>query len=111
MPSSRNFAVGLFLIVGMLLFSVGLFMIGDRRMLFSEDFELYAEFAELGGLQNGADVKVGGMGAGEVIDIEVPPQPQAKFRVKVRIIESFIQWFAPIPSLPSRRRESWEISS
>ena len=87
MPSSRNFAVGLFLIVGMLLFSVGLFMIGDRRMLFSEDFELYAEFAELGGLQNGADVKVGGMGAGEVIDIEVPPQPQAKFRVKVRIIE------------------------
>ncbi|MBI2816729.1 MAG: MCE family protein [Acidobacteria bacterium] len=87
MPSSRNFAVGLFLIVGILLFAVGLFMIGDRRKLFSQDFELYAEFKELSGLQNGADVKVGGMAAGEVIDIEVPPQPQSKFRVKMRIIE------------------------
>jgi phospholipid/cholesterol/gamma-HCH transport system substrate-binding protein len=87
MPSSRNFAVGLFVLVGILLFAVGLFMIGDRRKLFSKDFEIYAEFKELGGLQNGANVKVGGMDAGEVIDIEVPPQPQSKFRVKMRVLE------------------------
>ena len=87
MPSSRNFVVGLFLIVGILLFAVGLFMIGDRRKLFSKDFEIIAEFKELGGLQNGANVKVGGMDAGEVIDIEVPPQPQSKFRVKMRVVE------------------------
>ena len=87
MPSSRNFAVGLFVLVGILLFAVGLFMIGDRRKLFSRDFEIYAEFKELGGLQNGANVKVGGMDAGEVIDIEVPPQPQSKFRVKMRVLE------------------------
>jgi len=88
MPSSRNFVVGLFLIVGTLLFSVGLFMIGDRRKLFSKDFEVIAEFKELGGLQDGANVKVGGMNAGEVIDIEVPPQPQSKFRVKMRVLET-----------------------
>ena len=87
MPSSKNFVVGLFLIVGVLLFAVGLFMIGDRRKLFSKDFEVIAEFKELGGLQNGANVKVGGMDAGEVIDIEVPPQPQSKFRVKMRVVE------------------------
>ena len=87
MPSSKNFVVGLFLIVGLLLFAVGLFMIGDRRKLFSKDFEVIAEFKELGGLQNGANVKVGGMDAGEVIDIEVPPQPQSKFRVKMRVVE------------------------
>lgn len=87
MPASRNFVVGLFLIVGILLFVVGLFMIGDRRKLFSKDFEVIAEFKELGGLQNGANVKVGGMDAGEVLDIEVPPQPQAKFRVKMRVLE------------------------
>jgi phospholipid/cholesterol/gamma-HCH transport system substrate-binding protein len=87
MPSSRNFVVGLFLVVGILLFAVGLFMIGDRRKLFSKDFEVIAEFKELGGLQNGANVKVGGMDAGEVIDIEVPPQPQSKFRVKMRVVE------------------------
>jgi len=87
MPSSKNFVVGLFLIFGVLLFAVGLFMIGDRRKLFSKDFEVIAEFKELGGLQNGANVKVGGMDAGEVIDIEVPPQPQSKFRVKMRVVE------------------------
>ena len=87
MPSSRNYVVGLFVSVGILLFAVGLFMIGDRRKLFSQDFEVVAEFKELGGLQDGANVKVGGMDAGEVIDIEVPPQPQAKFRVRMRVLE------------------------
>ena len=54
MPSSRNYVVGLFVLVGILLFAVGLFMIGDRRKLFSKDFEVVAEFKELGGLQDGA---------------------------------------------------------
>lgn len=88
MPSSRNYLVGLFVLAGILVFSVGLFMIGDRRKLFSKDFEVVAEFKELGGLQDGANVKVGGMDAGEVIDIEVPPQPQSKFRVRMRVLET-----------------------
>jgi phospholipid/cholesterol/gamma-HCH transport system substrate-binding protein len=87
MPSSRNYVVGLFVLAGILLFAVGLFMIGDRRKLFSKDFEVIAEFKELGGLQDGANVKVGGMDAGEVIDIEVPLQPQAKFKVRMRVLQ------------------------
>jgi phospholipid/cholesterol/gamma-HCH transport system substrate-binding protein len=87
MPSSRNAVVGAFVIGGLLLFAIGLFMIGDRRKLFSQDFEVWTEFKELGGVQNGAKVKVGGMDAGEVIEIQVPPQPQAKFRVRVRVLE------------------------
>jgi phospholipid/cholesterol/gamma-HCH transport system substrate-binding protein len=87
MPSSKNALVGGFVIGGLLLFAFGLFMIGDRRKLFSKDFEIWTEFKELGGVQNGAKVKVGGMDAGEVIEIQVPPQPQAKFRVKVRVLE------------------------
>ena len=33
----------------MLLFAVGLFLIGDRRMLFSDTFEVYAEFKQIAG--------------------------------------------------------------
>lgn len=106
MPSSRNFVVGLFLVVGILVFAVGLFMIGDRRKLFSKDFEVIAEFKELGGLQNGANVKVGGMDAGEVIDIEVPPQPSRSFASKCEFWKNCIPWFAPIQLLPFRQRES-----
>src|SRR4029450_211121 len=87
MPSSRNAVVGAFVIGGLLLFAIGLFTIGDRRKLFSKDFEIWTEFKELGGVQNGAKVKVGGMDAGEVTEIQVPAQPQAKFRVKVRVLE------------------------
>jgi phospholipid/cholesterol/gamma-HCH transport system substrate-binding protein len=83
--------VGAFVIGGVLLFAVGLFLIGDRRMLFSDSFELYAEFAQIGGLQNGAKVRVGGMDAGEVQTIQVPNTPSARFRVQLRVREDMHQ--------------------
>jgi phospholipid/cholesterol/gamma-HCH transport system substrate-binding protein len=83
----RAAAVGAFVIAGVLLFGAGLFLIGDRRMLFSDTFEVYAEFANISGLQDGAKVRVAGMDAGEVDSIHVPPGPSAPFRVKLRIRE------------------------
>ncbi len=80
-------AVGAFVIAGILLFGIGLFLIGDRRMLFSDSFEMYAEFANIAGLQDGAKVRVAGMDAGEVEGIHVPPGPSAPFRVKLRVRE------------------------
>lgn len=78
-------AVGVFVIFGVLLFAVGLFYIGDRRMLFNSSVELYTEFANIAGLQDGAKVRVGGMDAGEVESIRVPANPSARFRVTLRI--------------------------
>jgi phospholipid/cholesterol/gamma-HCH transport system substrate-binding protein len=80
-------AVGAFVVFGVLLFAVGLFLIGDRRMLFNDTFEVYAEFSNVAGLQIGAKVRVGGMDAGEVKMIHVPPTPSARFRVQLRIRE------------------------
>ena len=42
MANTRLAAVGAFVVGGVLLFSVGLFLIGSRRMLFSDTFEIYA---------------------------------------------------------------------
>lgn len=83
----RSAAVGAFLIIGTLLFAVGLFLIGDRRMLFNRTVSVYAEFANIAGLQDGAKVRVGGMDAGEVDSIQVPANPSARFRVKMRVRE------------------------
>ena len=91
MNRSRAVAVGAFVVAGVLLFGVGLFLIGDRRMLFSNMFEVYAEFANISGLQNGAKVRVAGMDAGEVDTIHVPSTPSARFRVKLRIREDVHQ--------------------
>ena len=83
--------VGAFVVGGVLLFAVGLFLIGDRRMLFDRSVEIYTEFANIAGLEDGGSVRVGGMDAGEVASIHVPANPSARFRVKLRVREDFHQ--------------------
>jgi phospholipid/cholesterol/gamma-HCH transport system substrate-binding protein len=85
MVSAKVVGAGAFVIIGVVLFTAALFMIGERRMLFEDRFEIYAEFAQLGQLESGAIVRVAGMNAGEVTDIQVPTSPTEKFRVKMRV--------------------------
>jgi phospholipid/cholesterol/gamma-HCH transport system substrate-binding protein len=85
MVSSKVVGAGAFVIIGVLLFTAVLFMIGERRMLFENRFELYTEFAKLGQLESGSIVRVAGMNAGEVTEIQVPSSPEGKFRVKMEV--------------------------
>jgi phospholipid/cholesterol/gamma-HCH transport system substrate-binding protein len=85
--AARLVGVGVFVIGGLLLFTVGLFMIGDRQMAFARKFTLYTEFTKITGLQKGTIVRVSGAKAGTIKDIEVPPRPGTKFRVKLEITE------------------------
>jgi phospholipid/cholesterol/gamma-HCH transport system substrate-binding protein len=87
MQARHPVAVGAFVVGGVLLFALGLFLIGSRRMLFSDTFHVSAEFANISGLQNGAKVRVAGMDAGEVTGIHVPGSPSSKFRVDLRVRE------------------------
>jgi phospholipid/cholesterol/gamma-HCH transport system substrate-binding protein len=87
MARLRLVYIGAFVIFGLLLFAVGLFLIGNRRMLFDRTFGAYAEFANISGLQNGAIVRVAGMDAGEVEQIHAPGKPSGRFRVRLRLRE------------------------
>jgi phospholipid/cholesterol/gamma-HCH transport system substrate-binding protein len=87
MVSSKLVGAGAFIVIGLLLFTVGLFMIGERRMLFEDRMVVYTEFAKLGQLQMGAVVRVAGADAGEVTEIAIPSSPAGKFRVKMEIRE------------------------
>jgi phospholipid/cholesterol/gamma-HCH transport system substrate-binding protein len=92
MPTPARLAgVGMFVLGGLLLFSVGLFMIGDRQMLFAKKFTLYTEFRKITGLQPGAIVRVSGAKAGAIIEIVPPNTPSGKFRVKLEITEDLHQ--------------------
>jgi phospholipid/cholesterol/gamma-HCH transport system substrate-binding protein len=79
--------VGAFLVGGILLFAVGLFLIGDRRLLFAKQFELTATFGKVTGLQVGSKVRLAGLDAGEVLEIGLPARPSDTFRVRMRIRE------------------------
>ena len=82
---NRNLSIGLFVIGGLVLFGIGMFVIGDRHQAFARHTEYYSEFVNLAGLTNGAKVRVAGMDAGQVLTIAVPDFPPARFRVKWRI--------------------------
>ena len=67
----KNHLVGLFVVGALVLFGIGLFVIGDLHQLFSHHREYYSEFVNLAGLSNGAKVRVAGMDAGQVMAIAV----------------------------------------
>jgi phospholipid/cholesterol/gamma-HCH transport system substrate-binding protein len=89
MAASSRIAIGIFVIGGILLFAIGLFWIGDRRQFFSDNMELFTEFKNVSGLARGAKVRVAGLDAGEVLEIIVPPQPDARFRIHFRVVTRF----------------------
>jgi phospholipid/cholesterol/gamma-HCH transport system substrate-binding protein len=82
---NRNATIGLFVIGGLLLFGIGMFVIGDRHQAFARHTEYYSDFTNLAGLAKGAKVRVAGMDAGQVLAIKVPDSPSSRFRVKWRI--------------------------
>jgi phospholipid/cholesterol/gamma-HCH transport system substrate-binding protein len=87
MERTRKLIVGMFVGVCLVLFGVGLFLIGDSNQLFTKSFKAYADFSKITGIQDGGKVRVAGMDAGTVTRIEVPSRPDAKFRIHFRIIE------------------------
>ena len=81
----HSWAIGLFLILGIGLFTAILFLIGNRHDVFGKHVEFYAEFEDIGGLPRGAQVRVSGIEAGEVKGIQIPSSPASKFRLKLRV--------------------------
>ena len=84
---ARLAGVGVFVLGGLLLFTVGLFMIGDRQMAFAKKFTIYTEFRKITGLQPGAIIRVSGAKAGAIKQILPPDGPSGRFRVELEITE------------------------
>ena len=85
----RYLAVGIFIIAGIALFALGIFLVGGRHEAFSRHVFLYTEFTELDGIAKGSKVQVAGMDAGQVAKIDVPNSPNGRFRVQMRVDEQF----------------------
>ncbi len=88
---ARLAGIGVFVLSGLLLFAVGLFMIGDRQMAFANKFTVYTEFKKITGLQPGGIVRVSGAKAGSITQILPPSAPDGKFRVKLELTEDLHQ--------------------
>jgi phospholipid/cholesterol/gamma-HCH transport system substrate-binding protein len=57
------------------LLAAGVFVIGSKEYLFRSTYQVKAQFDNVAGLAEGADVQVGGVHSGTVRSIELPHQP------------------------------------
>jgi phospholipid/cholesterol/gamma-HCH transport system substrate-binding protein len=82
---NQNVLVGIFVIVAVTLFGAALFLIGNQHKAFSHHVVFYTTFQNVSGLTKGAKVKVDGMDAGEIENIQIPSGPDQKFRLKMNV--------------------------
>jgi phospholipid/cholesterol/gamma-HCH transport system substrate-binding protein len=78
---SQAFRLGLFIVAGLAVLVTGVFLIGSRESLFQSTYHLKADFQNVAGLADGADVRVGGLHQGSVKHIQLPNRPDGKVTV------------------------------
>jgi phospholipid/cholesterol/gamma-HCH transport system substrate-binding protein len=84
-----KFRVGIFVIVALLAFLGLIYMLGARARLFEARYTIYAEFTEVGGLTEGATVRLAGVQIGRVKDVILPAEPGGKVRVALNITKRY----------------------
>jgi phospholipid/cholesterol/gamma-HCH transport system substrate-binding protein len=75
---SQNFRVGIFIIITLAILATGVFLIGSRESMFRSSYKVRADFDNVAGLNEGADVRVGGIRKGSVKRIQLPKEPNGK---------------------------------
>jgi phospholipid/cholesterol/gamma-HCH transport system substrate-binding protein len=78
---TRAARLGAFIIATLAILAAGIFIIGDRQYLFSSTYRLKAQFSTVVGLDEGAEVRVGGVHSGSVRRIDLPKTPTDKITV------------------------------
>jgi len=82
---SRTARLGAFILGALIIFGVGVFLIGDRQKLFSRTYRLQAAFETVAGLDDGAVVRSGGVRVGTVDKIRMPRRPGEKVTVVMKL--------------------------
>jgi phospholipid/cholesterol/gamma-HCH transport system substrate-binding protein len=85
---SRVARLGAFIFVTLAVLAAGVFLIGSKEYLFRSTYELKAQFDNVAGLSNGADVQVGGVHSGTVLSIDLPHKPGEKVTVVMELDKS-----------------------
>jgi phospholipid/cholesterol/gamma-HCH transport system substrate-binding protein len=75
---SDGVKLGLFVIGGVLLFSLGIYLIGQKQRMFSDVIEVSCYFKNAGGLQVGNNVRFSGINVGTVKNIGIVSDSSVK---------------------------------
>ena len=93
MPDRRSLAlqlrIGGFVLVSLAVFLAIIYLLGARARYFESKYELIAEFTEVGGLIEGATVRLAGVQIGRVTDVTLSPKVGGKVRVTMTVARTF----------------------
>jgi outer membrane protein OmpA-like peptidoglycan-associated protein len=84
----RAFRLGVLILVALAILGGGVFLIGSKQFMFRRTYTLEAEFPNVAGLDNGANVRVGGIHLGTVRQISLPSEPNGKLKVIMEMSSS-----------------------
>lgn len=92
MRSRNELNAGVFLISGLCLFAFILWILGSERQIFSNQERFYATFNDTGGLAEGAPVRLGGIGVGQVAKIGFSNDlKDLRVHVEIAVSEKFLE--------------------
>ena len=86
---ASQFRVGLFVIIALATFLGMIYALGARARLFEARYTVHADFTEVGGLTEGATVRLAGVQIGRVSAVHLPSQPGGKVRVDLNITRKY----------------------
>jgi phospholipid/cholesterol/gamma-HCH transport system substrate-binding protein len=78
--------LGIFIFLGSALLILGIFLLGNKQALFESTYEVKAYFNNVGGLREGAPVKMSGVDVGAVSEIKILGEDVGKIEVSMRLL-------------------------
>lgn len=81
--TSKKIRLGIFISIGIALFILGIYFVGERQQLFRSTFRLTGVFKDVAGLQAGSNVRFSGVNVGTVDNIRIVSDTSVKVEILI----------------------------
>ncbi len=81
--TANKIRLGIFLSIGIVVFILGIYFIGERQQLFRDTFNISAVFKDIGGLQAGNNVRFLGINVGTIENIVIVSDSTVKVEIMI----------------------------
>ena len=85
---SKEFRLGVFIFFSLAILACGVFLIGGRSEIFQSGYPVRVNFHNVAGLNEGAEVRVGGIPEGTVQRIDLPHHPNEDVTVTIHLAKA-----------------------
>lgn len=81
--NEHTIRLGIFVSIGLALFIIGIYFIGDKQQLFNKTFQISGVFKDVSGLQVGNNVRFSGINIGVIESIEIVSDSAVKVNFNI----------------------------